>query len=280
MKTIRMRPTLLALVAALAAASFATSARATTIYYVGRHADMGVGWEGGADDDFFMHYHFANSTRFALDDPLSESHSLSQWAAMGVDIDTESLPQDIITYVGEPTVAASSSVASYLGIGAGEGYYQLPAIEEAGKPWLGFGSEELEDFVDSQGNLLFSDLTWTLDSVTGGDVAVWDGAGLLWSTALNDDVFTSPVGHRHPYWGFATAGLYTMTVTVTGTHAQYGLISGTGTYTFQVGPLAPTPPPVTPVPEPSSLALGGLGLLGLGFGAIRRRQRVRRESRA
>jgi surface-anchored protein len=260
-------------VALLAAA--ALPARADTVYYVAGHADMGVGYEEGGTE-FDMHYHFVNSSRFAINDPLSESKTLTQWNAAGVPIAAESSPGSIVTYVGLPTAIADSTTAAYLGIATGSAYHVLPAIQELAKPWLGFGSEELDEFVDSQGNPLFSDLTWKLDSVTGGNVAVWDGTGARWATALGSTAFTAPVGHAHAFWGFTSAGLYTLNVTVSGTLSGQGIISGTGTYTFQVG--APAPPAAV-VPEPSSLALGGVGLIGLGLGAVRRRQRLRRESR-
>ena len=247
-------------------ASGTTPVQASQLYYVGGHADLGVGYSGSGNS-FDLHYHFVNSTRIAFDHPLSTAKTIIAWQVQdGIVIDREQEPGGAITYVGTPTDPASATVAGYLGLAAGDPYWYLPADSAVaaaqGKPWLGFGSEELEDYL-----LDFSDLTWTLTGVSGpGEFAVWKDSGLLWSSATGASSFIAPIGHDHAFYGFSAAGLYQVTITVTAQHRQFGQVQGTGTYRFQVGPPAA-------VPEPSTVALLGIGGVTTGLAACRRRAR-------
>ena len=130
------------------------------------------------------------------------------------------------------------------GVSAGGGLYVLPqtedASETAGAVFLGWATEELTAADWS------SDITWTLNGVTGpGHFSVYE-SGLTptfrMSTADGisaSDSFAIEAGHHeHFNLGFSQPGLYLVNLTAAGTHNTLGAVSGTGTLMFVVNEAA------------------------------------------
>ena len=126
------------------------------------------------------------------------------------------------------------------GVNSGENLFVLPqtetASESAGAVFLGWAAEELTA-ADWNG-----DITWTLNSVSGpGHFSVYK-SGLTPSFQMSSadgisaaDSFTLEAGHHeHFNLGFTQPGTYALTMSVVGTNNTLGVVSGTGTLTFQV----------------------------------------------
>lgn len=216
--------------------------------YTSGHADIGVAFEDeGGGAALFLHGHLGN----------------------GAIVDGESLTGDGLELApGEFTTLVPESQRTTLPPGvytptghAGE-LWLLPATNVADVPFLGFATEELETSE-------WSAITFSLESVVSpsglGHFSVWQNGvfgepNFFFSTAepsstLNGDntLIMAPGGHDHYNMAFTEAGVWEVTLTVTGEHATEGEFSDTGTFRFQV------------VPEPGSagLLLLGASLLGL-----------------
>jgi len=135
-------------------------------------------------------------------------------------------------------VRAAGSQWDFTGVASGATFYVLPASDTPGLPFLGFSAEDYT-----------FDITYSLDSVTGGVISAWtqDGSGeptAYWSSSTPgaNVGYTVPAGgHEHMFIGFSQVGDYT---------AQ-----------------------ITAVPEPGSLGLAGVAGLGLAAFAWTRRRR-------
>uniref|UniRef100_A0A7V4G7Z0 PEP-CTERM sorting domain-containing protein n=1 Tax=Desulfobacca acetoxidans TaxID=60893 RepID=A0A7V4G7Z0_9BACT len=173
-----------------------------------------------------------------------------------------------------PNQAALERVGGYaapefdfLGVGVGETFWMLPAIQESELLYLGIGSEEMDGTTfdsyletDPRVNLTGRWIKLQLVDVRGpGHFSAWtDGPTptVWWSSfdALDatDAVWNLEGGHDHYSFAFSLPGLYEVDF-VASAYIDGDLVaSEPTTYTFAV------------VPEPASgavLALGGL-LLG------------------
>ena len=127
------------------------------------------------------------------------------------------------------------------GTTSGGDLFVLPQTESAsanaGAVFLGFAAEELTAADWS------SDITWTLNSVTGpGHFSAYQ-TGLTTPTfAMSSadgvsaaDSFMIEAGHHeHFNLGFTAPGTYQLNLTATGTNNNLGTVTGTGTLTFVV----------------------------------------------
>jgi len=139
-----------------------------------------------------------------------------------------------------------------------------------GTPFVGLSAEELVP-ADWVGNI-----SYVLDSVTftgwggstGGILSFFseDDLDAIWSSQVgftqNSVELIPGAGHEHGYFFFSQPGIYEMTLFASGTHIDDGLVTGTGTFKFEV------------VPEPSSLLLAGCGVVAAAGAGLRRRSRT------
>lgn len=204
------------------------------------HTDIGVAYEDGAWD---LHVHDETN-------------------------DIEHEPGDVILQVGAAagTTVSADPLFSFLGA-AGSPTWILPAVQNPGLLFLGFGAEEIES-----GVFAGDSINVHLRGVTGpGTFAVFafDGATGNPQVFMNsgdgfgaDDSFLVPAGgHSDLNWAFSAPGTYTVSFEASGTLVDGNafVTSGPVGYTFQV------------VPEPSTWALLGVSFAGFILWQLRRR---------
>jgi len=243
-------------VAALTILSVAVaSTRAGTIpVYASGHCDLCADYE---DSALSLHYHF---------------HSESP----GKDEDGNSLvgeiePSSLYTRVSDATktIVPSGSTYSFLGAPAGSNVWVLSQNPTSGQPFLGFGTEELDDEVWTTG------VTYKLMSVSGpGQFSMWMSPPfgdpiVYWATSNginSSDVYTqAALGHSHANWGFTSEGVYDVQMQLSGTPAGGSMTySEVETFTFLVGS--------STVPEPGPIAMLSSGAVGLALSFWKRRR--------
>lgn len=235
-------------VTTILAAFLAHSAtQAQSFIYSEGHGDLGVAYDGGLE----LHGHI-HAGSVINGNPIAE--------------DAEFTPSGFTILVPDPAIARpSGSTWDFIGNSAGQSMWFLPQTQDNAKPFLGFGSEEL-DPADWSGQL-----TLRLDSVQGpGQFSVWQNGTFGTPTvsmatsdgiSVSDQILLSAGGHAHYNYGFTAPGIYEVTLTVTGTHNLDGIVSDTGTFVFAV----------QAVPEPAEYALFA-GIAGIAFAAWKRRR--------
>jgi surface-anchored protein len=234
--------------AAIAILAAGMSTQAQSFVYSAGHGDIGLAYDAGALE---LHGHI-------------HAGSVVDGVALGAD--AEFAPSGFTILVPDPSISRPSGSAwDFIGTAAGSPIWFLPQSQDASKPFLGIGSEEL-DPGDWTGFLSI-----TLNSVSGpGRFSVWQNGtfgdpSVRMSTADGisgtDRILLSAGGHAHYNFGFTAPGLYEVTFTASGVHAVDGTVSDTGTFVFAV----------QAVPEPSEYALFA-GIAGLAFAAWRRRR--------
>lgn len=158
----------------------------------------------------------------------------------------------------------------FIGTASGNPFYFLSQSNIPGTPRFGFATEELNPAEWT------GPITWTLQGVSGpGQVSLWQTSifsttpQVRWSSTTGVNAFQQGAigGHDDYSWGFSAAGTYDVTVGASLQHVSNGLVTGSATYRFLVGPQQQA------VPEPSSLALIGLGLGVSLFVGARSRKR-------
>ena len=158
------------------------------------------------------------------------------------------------------------------GVTEGEQLWLAPQVrsqaDNMGSPWLGLATDEIAAPTDWTQDFVYELVA--ADGPANGDFSVWQslgGGGLLFhystvSESLTNDSNRIPMrvgSHDHFSWGFSEPGIWDITLKATGTHADYGSLTTTETFTFAV------------VPEPA--ATGLISGLILGLAACRRRPR-------
>ena len=228
----------------LAVSVWGSVATASNIYTDG-HADIGVDYDGTLNLHFHAH---AGATINGVDIPADEEFE----------------PTDVVTIVPGPAQPRPVGAAfDFIGVGAGAPLWRLPQSPQAGVPFLGIASEEL-DPADWTG-----EMTWSLLSVVappGGEFSLWKstigGPVVELSTADGILSFTDPIGsHAHYNYGFTQSGTYLLEFGASAFHNIDGAVSGSGVYTFNV------------VPEPSTLTLAGIMFLSVAACSLWRRAR-------
>ncbi len=212
------------------------------LYYTDGHADIGIGYEDG---ELHPHWHGNTSGGSAWNLPQGEYDS-----------------DEVVAVIFNTRNSANGS-ANYLGVPTGTPVYVAGLINV--QPWLGFGAEELNP-LEWVGDITITLTGWTTPD--GGEFALYTTNGAGTSTTdvylssydpdtadawgLGSNVFGIGVGgHDHYQFGFTAPGYYELTLEFSGEHATDGLVSGSGTFGFQV------------IPEPSIGILAGIGLAGL-----------------
>lgn len=221
-------------------------------YYTAGHGDLGIEYEAGSGE-FEAHWHLGAG---AVVDGVELS------------TDDEFAPDEIIGWLNSTSTVSSASVASALGVSTGTTVFRTGIT--AYPPNVGFALEE----VGAPGDWTDGTITLSLAAVSGpGEVAISQtisGIGtLVWFSSVDAGLTSSGnawsfgVGlHQHLDWFFTEAGFYELTFEWAGEHAIDGLVTGTGTFGFQVGA----------IPEPSTYAaFFGAAALGLALWQRRRR---------
>lgn len=239
--------------------------------YTAGHSDIGVEYTGGTS--FRLFYDFGGDA--VIDGILNGG--TGEGTGRIPDLDASNAT---VLLSSASRVTAPAGGIPFLSTPAGGSAYIISQTNQPGLPFLGFGvTEELEP-EDWSTPISFQLSGYS--SSTGGQFAVWQASpfgSLISYMQTNDgisssDVVTKPAGvHDHFNLGFSQAGIYDVTLTATGTRTDGTVVTGTGTFHFNVGPLA-DPPSGGTVPEPSSLALLGIGMVSSGLAWGRRRRKA------
>lgn len=244
--------------AAAPSAFAAPSARAgfDAYLYQAGHADIGVGYEGGSLELFYE---------------LSGTAKVNGAVLGGAGI--SAAPSDVSVIVPESVLATGHAALPSPFAGGPLYLLSQSSAGAAGRPFLGFGAEEIGAGIFA-GDALTLSLTGFSASAAGGQFILYS-TGLYASPAMNtadglstaDSIDLFAGGHDHYNLGFTAAGIYDLTFTAAGTLVGGGTVTTSAVYRFVVGdrPAA--------VPEPSALALAGLAA-GCGAFAVARRRRA------
>ena len=233
---------------AVAVLALGTSTQAQSFVYSAGHGDIGLAYDAGALE---LHGHL-------------HAGAVVDGVALGAD--AEYTPSGFTILVPDPSIARPAGATwDFTGATSGAPLWFLPQSQDASKPFLGFGSEEL---VPAEWT---GSISITLDSVSGpGQFSAWQNGtfgtpSVNMSTAdgisASDQILLTAGGHAHYNVGFTAPGLYEVTFTAAGVHAMDGPVSDTGKFVFAV----------QAVPEPSEYALVA-GIAGAAFAAWRRRK--------
>lgn len=252
----------MALIVAACSLAAPRESRGAVIWKSG-HGDIGVAYENAQLE---LHYHFHGGATFedgTVVGPAGDEYE----------------PGDVYTRVADPPFnRPDGSQWDILGAAAGSPIWFLPQSQDVNKPYVGIASEELGDE--------WSNITWALTDFTGptgGNFSLFqlDPFGNIdpktWDTqdgSFANDQFELPAGgHDHFNFGFTQPGVYTVTITASGTHRDDGFQSDTADFTFLVG--SNTAPPNAAVPEPSTVLLCALAAVGGFPWWLRQRRRER-----
>ncbi|QDV23202.1 choice-of-anchor M domain-containing protein [Aureliella helgolandensis] len=221
--------------------------------YISGHSDLGVGFEDGN-----LHLHSHN------EDPVG---LFGGGTAPAGEYD----PGDLLIGVPNPSIARpTGSQWDFLSANAGDSVWFLPQSSNPQKPFLGFGTEELNA---SDG--WSTPLTWTFNSITTfsgapSEFALWQSdslgnpvvfASTLAPTGTDNSWTQNPLSHDHYNFGFTGEGIYDVSLSISGTNSgagsiAQGLYSDTASFRFVTGS------EISAVPEPSSLLLAGFVAAG------------------
>lgn len=216
--------------------------------YTDGHADVRMRYKGGA---LWVGYNLTSEAlvdgQYAGDD--AEHHET------GVDFPITALKSVIPDM---PFPRPDGSEWDFLGAAAGEPLWFIPEVQERGKPWLGFSSEEL-NFGEWAADALKVQLI-RFSGPSGAQFTMFDsgadggGAGAHIHMATADGIdandqyqYQSGVGpvqgfrvstHAHINWVFTKRGRYEITFKISGTHLVDGPKESTVVLVFDVAPPA------------------------------------------
>ena len=199
------------------------------------HGDLGIGYEDG---ELEPHWHLGEDNEVVTLDG----------AAAPLGADGEEFEAD--------EIIPETNLLQTIG---GTDYYVFPQNETPEVPFIGFGTEELEED-DWTG-----DIVLTLTGTTGpGNFFLFGqdtfgATSTLMASGSGGSISLAPHIHTHHIWAFSQAGNYTLTFQVDGIHSSEGAKTTVGT-TFGF----------TVVPEPSTAGLL-LGVAVLALTVVRRR---------
>ena len=260
-----MKRTLRCAVAIAALLGAAPTLRGDAIpVYASGHCDLCADYEDGA---MALHYHFH-----------AESPGKDE---SGNTLVGEYEPASLCTRVSDATKTTMSENPQYAFLGApvGSNVWVLSQNNVSNQPYLGFGTEELDDEQFPNG------VAYKLISASGpGQFSMWmnDAFGNpieYWATSngitdkdgnLTDVYAQAALAHSHANWGFTAEGVYTVRMQLSGTPADHATVSSEiETFTFLVGSS-------TTVPEPGTSCLAAIAIGTLGLATWRKRPRSRR----
>lgn len=217
--------------------------------YTAGHADLGVGYSGGAWD---IHFHAEGAVVGGVVYPDQEFEPDEVRILVPLSTLVTGSPP------GAPFISDFWDIPESLGVTQGTPFYNLfqnlADAAASSSPYLGIGADEIDsaDFVGGK-------ISIALTAFSGpGQFTLWqDGNGVKFDTfdgIGGDDVLgdfpTGPGAHSHFNYAFSLPGVYRVTITASGTLADSRqFTSGSGTFTFVV------------VPETSTLALAAAGCL-------------------
>ncbi len=258
----------------------AITARAGTLsrpVYLSGHCDLCADYDE-VEEKLELNYHFHNGGYYEGSIPGTIGSPI---------IPDEYAPSSLNTRVPN---SAAVSVTEYAGskwspLGtSGDYIWVLPSSIEPDTvmPYLGFGTEELDDGSDTPANTS-DDHTWSkikysildVKCPTDGNFSMWTGTTtptFYWKTSDgidSTDVYSQSIGgHNHANFGFTTEGVYEVQMQLSATRDGVAVTSDVETFTFLVGN--------TTIPEPSTFLLLLTGAAVAVWTIWRRRSSERR----
>jgi len=234
---------------------------AGTYDYVAGHGDIGLSYTNATDAlRIYLNFDASSVVRDMGGTQLSpaELNALQSPAGTG---EWSMAEFRVVVPEAQQVVRAATSNWNFIGVAAGEPYWELPQSAKAGVPFFGFERRPttLANATFTLGNVLLAP--------AGGVISAWQydvfgepdlGTNRYWSTASGFEAanaITLSQGHQHFNFGFSQQGLY-----------QFEIV-GTTSATSQTAMGVLT---VNVVPEPSSAALGAGGIAVLFWRLWRR----------
>ena len=188
------------------------------------HGDLGIGYEDG---ELEPHWHLGED-----DEVVTLDGTAAPLGAEG---------EEFEAYEIIPVTFAQQSIGD-------TDYYVFPVNETPGVPFIGFGTEELEE-EDWTGDISLS----LADSNGPGNFSLisidsFGSTSTLMASGSGGTISLEPHSHTHHIWAFSQAGLYSLTFQASGQHVSDGPVSASETFQFAVG--------VVPEPSTAGLLLG------------------------
>lgn len=216
------------------------------VLYTQGHGDIGLAIEEG--NELFLHYHF---------DPTSVIDGVALEDTPNAEFEYE--PADVLTRLAHaPEARPAGAQWDFIGNAAGADTWYIPQTQIEDRPWLGFGTEELEP------GSIVGDVQYAITSFSGPGQFSLSGNSpfgepiVAMSTFTGDLTHALPAGtHAHLDFFFTAPGTYEIGLTATLTPTGGTPVSDTATFSIEV------------VPEPATL--GTVGAAGVAL--LRRRRR-------
>jgi len=248
-------------VAVLGWATLAGPAAATPLNYVAGHGDIGLSYDSGSDTlRIYLNFDSSTVVQDANGNPLTSTQLNALQNPTGTG-EWSMTDFRVVVPAAQQVFRAEEQDWDFVGVAAGEPYWELPESSQSGVPFFGFERRPVD----------LANATFTLGNVlsapTGGIISAWQydsfgepdlGANRYWSTAPgfeSANAIALAQSHQHFNFGFSKPGLYEFEII--GTTSATGQ-TATGVLTVNV------------VPEPSMGALGA-GLVAVAAWRLWRR---------
>jgi hypothetical protein len=253
--------------AVLGWATLARPAAATPYDYVAGHGDIGLSYDSGSDTlRIYLNFNASEVSTTVVLDANGNPLTSTQLNALQNPAGTGEWSMDdfrVVVPASQRFLREPGSEWDFVGVEAGEPYWELPQNREEGVPHFGFERRPTS----------LPDTTFTLSKVlsapAGGVISAWQndssgenpvlGLNRYWSTAQGFESANAIAlggSHQHFNFGFSQPGLY-----------RFEIIGTTSATTQQaLGVLT-----VNVVPEPSMGALGS-GLVAVASWWLWRRK--------